>query len=55
MNFRTCKSYSDPKRGLGYRSVSREMLIYVDKDSGEVLKKWTNPWTRAVPLEPQAP
>jgi len=45
MNFRTCKSFSDPKRGPGYRSVSREMLIYVDKDSGEVLRKWKNPWT----------
>lgn len=44
-NFRTCKTYSDPKRGPGYRSVSREMLIYVDKDSGEVLRKWKNPWT----------
>lgn len=44
-NFRTCKTYSDPKRGPGYRSVSREMLIYVDKDTGEVLKKWKNPWT----------
>jgi Protein of unknown function (DUF1838) len=45
MNFRTCKSFSDPKRGPGYRSVSREMLIYVDKDTGEVLRKWKNPWT----------
>ena len=45
MNFRTCKTFSDPKRGVGYRSVSREMLIYVDKDTGEVLKRWKNPWT----------
>lgn len=45
LNFRTCKTYSDPKRGPGYRSVSREMLIYVDKDTGEVLRKWKNPWT----------
>ena len=44
-NFRTCKSYSDPRRGPGYRSVSREMLIYTDKDSGEVIKKWKNAWT----------
>lgn len=45
MNFRTCKSFVDPRRGPGYRSVSREMLIYVDKDTGEVLRKWKNPWT----------
>jgi hypothetical protein len=45
LNFRTCKTFSDPKRGPGYRSVSREMLIYVDKDTGEVLRKWKNPWT----------
>ncbi|MEO8500189.1 MAG: DUF1838 family protein [Vicinamibacteria bacterium] len=44
-NFRTCRTFSDSKRGPGYRSVSREMLIYTDKDSGDVIKKWKNPWT----------
>ena len=44
-NFRTCRTFSDPKRGPGYRSVSREMLIYTDKDSGEVIRNWKNPWT----------
>lgn len=44
-NIRACKSFSDPKRGPGYRSVSREMLIYTDPRSGEVLRTWKNPWT----------
>jgi hypothetical protein len=44
-NLRTCKSYNDPKRGPGYRSVSREMLIYFDPQTNLVLRKWKNPWT----------
>jgi hypothetical protein len=44
-NLRTCQSFNDPKRGPGYRSVSREMLIYFDKDTNQVLRKWRNPWT----------
>lgn len=45
ISLRACKSFSDPKRGPGYRSVSREMLVYFDKDTGEVLRQWKNPWT----------
>ena len=44
-NLRACQSFNDPKRGPGYRSVSREMLIYFDKETGQVLRKWKNPWT----------
>lgn len=45
MNIRQCVSHSDPQRGPGYRSVSREVMIYLDPTTGEVLKKWKNPWT----------
>jgi Protein of unknown function (DUF1838) len=44
-NLRTCKAYSDPQRGPGYRSVSREMLIYFDPQTNQVLRTWKNPWT----------
>lgn len=42
---RACKTFQDPKRGYGYRSVNRELLIYVDKDTNQVLRTWKNPWT----------
>ena len=45
VNVRQCKNYDHPERGHGFRSVSREVMLYLDPDSGEVLKTWTNPWT----------
>lgn len=47
MNIRTCATVIDAKRGTGWRLVSRELLFYTDPKSGELLKKWTNPWTGA--------
>ena len=44
-NARACKGFNDPKQGPGYRSVSREMLIYTDPQTGQVLRSWKNPWT----------
>jgi Protein of unknown function (DUF1838) len=45
MNVRQCVTVDDPKRGKGYRLVSREVLFYLDPKTGEVLRNWTNPWT----------
>jgi Protein of unknown function (DUF1838) len=45
MNIRTCKTFQDPKRGLGFRTVSREVMLYLDPETNEVLKTWKNPWT----------
>lgn len=45
MNIRTCVTVNDPKRGEGWRLVSRELMLYLDPKTGEVLRKWTNPWT----------
>lgn len=45
MNIRTCVTVDDPKRGKGWRLVSREIMLYLDPKTGEVLRKWTNPWT----------
>lgn len=45
MNVRQCVAVNDPKRGKGYRLVSREVLFYIDPKTGDVLRKWTNPWS----------
>jgi hypothetical protein len=45
MNIRQCGSFSDPKRGPGFRSVSREVMLYLDPQTNEVLRRWKNPWT----------
>jgi len=45
MNVRACSTISDPVKGTGYHLVSREILLYKDVETGEVLKTWDNPWT----------
>jgi len=45
VNVRQCKNLQHPERGPGFRSVSREIMLYLDPDTGEVLDTWTNPWT----------
>jgi hypothetical protein len=45
INVRQCGHLSDAVRGQGYRSVSREIMVYMDPDSGEIIDTWTNPWT----------
>ncbi len=45
MNIRQCVSVTDPERGTGYRQVSREIMLYTDPETGEVLREWDNPWT----------
>lgn len=45
MNVRSCSTVTDEKRGLGYKLVTREILLYKDAKTGEVLKTWENPWT----------
>jgi hypothetical protein len=45
MNVRQCVAVTDPKRGKGYRQVSREIMLYLDPVTGEVLRQWKNPWT----------
>lgn len=45
MNVRACSSITDETRGDGYALVSREVLLYLDKDTGEPLATWDNPWT----------
>lgn len=45
MNIRQCVTVEDAKRGTGVRLVTREILLYKDPKTGEVLETWSNPWT----------
>jgi hypothetical protein len=45
VNTRQCASFNDPKRGEGFRSVSREIMMYLDKDTGKPVESWDNPFT----------
>ena len=47
MNIRQCGAIEDPDRGEGYRLVSREIMLYLDPDTGEVMRTFDNPWTGA--------
>ena len=44
-NMRACKNFQDDERGYGFRSVSREILLYKDPVTNEILETWENPWT----------
>jgi hypothetical protein len=44
-NARACRNVHDPKRGIGYRSVSREVMLYIDPATQQLLRKWRNPYT----------
>ncbi len=48
MNIRACVTDNHPERGLGYRMVSRELLIYRDVETGEAITTWKNPWSGEV-------
>jgi len=45
MNTRQCNTINDPEKGEGYKLVSREILLYKDPQTDEVLATWDNPWT----------
>ena len=47
MNIRQCGTFNDAKKGPGFRSVSREVMLYLDPATDQVLRKWKNPWTGA--------
>jgi hypothetical protein len=47
INTRQCARLSDPVRGSGLRSVSREIMVYLDPNTNEVIDRWLNPWTGA--------
>ncbi|ANU06374.1 DUF1838 family protein [Paraurantiacibacter namhicola] len=45
MNVRRCVEVTDPERGTGWRMVSREVMLMLDPETGEVVDEWTNPYT----------
>ncbi len=45
MNVRAAQTVTDPEKGYGYRMVSRELLLYMDPQTKQVLKTWKNPWS----------
>lgn len=45
INVRHCNVVSDPVRGRGFRSVSREIMVYMDPETGELIDTWMNPWS----------
>jgi hypothetical protein len=45
MNIRQCVKVEDEVRGTGYRMVSREIMLYLDPETNEVLRTFDNPWT----------
>ncbi len=45
MNVRHCISTEDSERGQGYRLIAREILLYIDPQTGRPLRQWENPWT----------
>ncbi len=45
MNIRHCTTVEDAEKGTGFRLITREILLYLDPATGEILRTWTNPWT----------
>ena len=45
INVRQCLKTNDETQGRGFRSVSREIQMYLHPVTNEVLDTWTNPWT----------
>lgn len=45
INVRQCAVLNDDTRGRGFRSVSREIMVYMDPETGQVIDSWLNPWT----------
>jgi len=44
LNTRQCNVVEDPVKGKGFKSVSREIMLYMDPETNEILDKWMNPW-----------
>jgi len=44
-NIRASRQLVEAGRGYGFRHVSREILLYLDPKTKEVLRTWKNPWT----------
>lgn len=45
INVRQCDCVEDPVRGKGFRSVGREIMMYLNPETNEIMDTWENPWT----------
>ncbi len=45
MNVRQCGTVTDAKMGTGFRQVSREIMLYLDPKTNEIMNSWDNPWS----------
>jgi len=45
INVRHCTKVEDEIRGMGFRSVGREIMMYLDPETNEIMDQWTNPWS----------
>ena len=45
MNVRACAAVTDEARGEGFALVSRELLLYLDPETNEIIDEWENPFT----------
>lgn len=45
VNPRACRLVDDPVRGSGYQAAARELMLYLDPVTQQVLDTWRNPWT----------
>lgn len=45
MNVRKCVTVRNEKGEEGYRQVTREIMLYLDPRTGELMDSWENPWT----------
>lgn len=48
INVRQCEAHQDDARGAGFRSVSREIMVYLDPQTNNIIDRWRNPWTGAM-------
>ncbi len=44
-NVRACVTLTNENKAYGYRMVSREVMLYLDPETGQILRNWQNPWT----------
>ncbi|MEN9613310.1 MAG: hypothetical protein RLZZ628_4124 [Bacteroidota bacterium] len=45
MNVRATATVKDSVKGIGYQQVSREVLLFLDPKTKQILKTWKSPWT----------
>ncbi len=45
INTRHCRVVKDDVRGIGFKSISREIMVYLDPETNEIMDVWKNPWT----------